>query len=284
MTNASRSSRPWIAFVMIVASIVTLQVAWLARAAPNAQSPEEGRAVFEQYCAGCHTIGGGDLAGPDLQGVASRRDPEWLEHWLAEPDVMLAEGDPIATELLAQYNNIPMPNQHLTLSQIDALLAYLGVTQPSLPAAPADQAGVVGSAGRGKALFSGTQTLSGGGTACIACHETGSVGAPGGGLMGPDLTQVTQRYGGEAGLRGALGTIAFPSMVPIYQNRPLSPQEQADLAAFLQQSGTEDNPSRLSRHVVLAILAFGMLDVLLVLLFVWHRRLPQHARQPLARR
>ena len=284
MGNVSRHSRKWILIAALMSGLVLLQTVWLVQAAPDRQSPEEGRALFEQYCAGCHTIGGGDLAGPDLQGVASRRDPEWLEHWLAEPDVMLAEGDPIAVELLAQYNNIPMPNQHLTLSEIDALLAYLGVAQPSLPTAPADQAGVVGSAERGKALFAGSQTLSGGGAACIACHDSGALDMPGGGLLGPDLTQVVQRYGGEAGLRGALGTIAFPSMVPVYRDRPLTPQEQADLAAFFQQSATENNPGRLSRNLVLFMLAFGLMDVFLLLLFAWNRRLPHHARQPLSRR
>ena len=284
MGNVSRHSRKWILIAALMSGLGLLQTVWLVQAAPDRQSPEEGRALFEQYCAGCHTIGGGDLAGPDLQGVASRRDPEWLEHWLAEPDVMLAEGDPIAVELLAQYNNIPMPNQHLTLSEIDALLAYLGVAHPSLPAAPSDQAGVVGSAERGKALFTGSQTLSGGGPACIACHDSGALDVPGGGLFGPDLTQVVQRYGGEAGLRGALGTIAFPSMVPVYRDRPLTPQEQADLAAFMGQSASEAAPSRGLRYVALYILAFGMMDVFLVLLFVWHRRLPHHARQPLSQR
>lgn len=274
----------WLTLGLLVVALLLVASAHLVQAAPPRQSPEEGEALFQQYCAGCHTIGGGDLAGPDLQGIADRRDPEWLEHWLAEPDVMIAEGDPIALELLAQYNNVPMPNQHLALSEIDALLAYLGVAQPSLPAPPADQAALVGNAESGKALFLGTQGLSAGGTACIACHDTAAVGLPGGGLLGPDLTQVVQRYGGEAGLRGALGTIAFPSMVPIYQNRPLSPQEQADFAAFFAQSQVQAAPSLGVRRGVVFLLAFVAFDVLLVGLFVWQGRLPHRRRTPLVRR
>lgn len=277
--------RRWLALCLFVVGLfLVLASAHLAGASPPRQSPDEGEALFRQYCAGCHTIGGGDLSGPDLQGVAGRRDPDWLEHWLAEPDVMIAEGDPIARELLAQYNNIPMPNQHLTLSEIDSLLAYLGVAQPAHVLEQAAQAALAGDPGRGKALYTGAQAFGTGGTACIACHDTAAVGVPGGGLLGPDLTQVIQRYGGEAGLRGALGTIAFPSMVPIYQNRPLSPQEQADLAAFFAQSTEQAAPRQSVRHVALFLLAFGALDVLLVGLFVWQGRLPQHRRHPLIRR
>jgi mono/diheme cytochrome c family protein len=274
----------WTVLGLLMSGFMLLASAYLAQAAPPSQSAEEGEALFQQYCAGCHTVGGGDLAGPDLLGVADRRDPEWLEHWLAEPDVMLAEGDPIAVELLAQYNNVPMPNQNLTLSEIDALLAYLGVVQPSLPGTPTEQAALVGRAETGRALFTGSQALAAGAAACIACHDTAEVGLPGGGLLGPDLTQVVQRYGGEAGLRATLGTIPFPSMVPLYQNRPLSPQEQADLAAFLARSTTEAAPTRGLRHGTLFLLAFGAMDILLIGLFLWQRRLPHHRRLPLARR
>lgn len=284
MENVSRHSRKWILITVFMSGLVLLQVVWIARAAPNGQSAEEGRAAFEQYCTGCHTIGGGDLSGPDLLGVADRRSPEWLEHWLAEPDKMLADGDPIAMELLRQYNNIPMPNQHLSLSEIDALLVYLGVDHASLPSPQTEQVALTGDAQRGRDLFVGGRGLTNGGTACIACHDTAGLGAPGGGLWGPDLTQVVQRYGGEAGLRAVLGTIAFPSMVPVYQNRPLTPQEQADLTAFMQQSAGETVPSKGWRHITLYILVFGMMDVFLVLLFAWHRRLPHHMRQPLSRR
>jgi cytochrome c2 len=284
MENVSRLSRKWILITVFMSGLVLLQTVWLVQAAPSGQSAEEGRAVFEQYCTGCHTIGGGDLSGPDLAGVADRRSPEWLEHWLAEPDKMLAEGDPIAIELLHQYNNIPMPNQNLSLSEIDALLVYLGADHASLPSPQTEQVPLAGDAQRGKDLFVGGRGFANGGTACIACHDTAGLGAPGGGLWGPDLTQVVQRYGGEAGLRSVLGTIAFPSMVPVYQNRPLTPQEQADLTAFMQQSAAKDAPSRGLRHFSLYILAFGTLDVFLVLLFVWHRRLPDHTHRTLSRR
>lgn len=278
------ANRRWTILGLLMSGSMLLASAYLAQAAPPVQSAEEGRALFQQYCAGCHTVGGGDLAGPDLLGVADKRDKEWLEHWLAEPDKMLAEGDPIAVALLVQYNNIPMPNQNLSLSEIDSLLAYLGVAQPEHDQPAVEAAAVQGSAQTGRDLFSGAQSFTAGGTACIACHDSAALGAPGGGLLGPDLTQVVQRYGGEAGLRATLGTIAFPSMVPLYQNRPLLPQEQADLTAFLAQSTTQSAPSRGVRHLAVYLLAFGAMDILLVGLFLWQRRLPQHRHLALVRR
>lgn len=278
----SNLNRRWLALTLLLTGLFLLGMAALSSAAPPGQTAEEGEPLFQQYCAGCHTVGGGDLVGPDLQGVAARREADWLEHWLAEPDRMIADGDPIAVELLAQYNNVAMPNQHLTLFEIDAILAYLGVAVAHPPAA--QQAALVGDPQAGRELFTGNFNLLGGGPACIACHDTAALSAPGGGLLGPDLTQAVVRYGGEAGLRGVLGTIAFPSMVPVYQNRPLSPQEQADLAAFLAQTSTQAPPSKTARYVVILLLAFGVMDVLLIALFWWHRRLPTRRRQPLTRR
>jgi mono/diheme cytochrome c family protein len=283
--NVTGYSRKLILLVCFTSGFVLLETAWLVRAAPPNQTAEEGRAIFEQNCAACHTIGGGDLVGPDLKDVADRRDPDWLRRWLAAPDKMLAEGDPIATELLDQFNGIPMPNQNLSTADIDAVLAYLGAAD-SAAAPPEQSQGTVltGNPATGRDLFTGADRLSNGGAACIACHDTGALGAPGGGLMGPDLTRVVERYGGETGLRSILGNIPFPSMVPVYRNHPLTPQEQADLTTFFQSSAGEDTPSRGLRHVELYILAFGAMDVFLGVLFVWNRRLPRHTRRSLPRR
>lgn len=94
-----------------------------------------GQEIFEAKCIACHSIGEGARVGPDLHGVTQTRDPAWLDRWLAEPDVMLAEGDPVATELLAEFNNVPMPNLQLTAGDIDNLVAYL--SNPNGMPAPA---------------------------------------------------------------------------------------------------------------------------------------------------
>jgi protein SCO1/2 len=86
---------------------------------------DPGSHVFRQRCSACHTIGRGDAVGPDLSGVTSRRERPWLERFLADPDQMLAEGDPIAKALFRRYKGVRMPNLRLSREDIDAVLSYL---------------------------------------------------------------------------------------------------------------------------------------------------------------
>src|SRR5262249_45688413 len=51
---------------------------------------DKGWYLFRTRCLGCHTIGKGDVVGPDLAGVMTRRDRAWLARYLTEPDRMLA--------------------------------------------------------------------------------------------------------------------------------------------------------------------------------------------------
>jgi protein SCO1/2 len=100
--------------------------------APELRQITTGEDLFRTRCAACHTIGQGDVldvaarrVGPDLHNVTELRERAWLVRWLAEPDEMLAEKDPLATSLLAQYKNIPMPNLQLTETDVAQLLGYL---------------------------------------------------------------------------------------------------------------------------------------------------------------
>jgi len=86
---------------------------------------KQGEYLFRSRCGACHTVGKGDMVGPDLAGVTTRRDRAWLARYLAEPDRMLAGGDPIAAALFAKYKNVPMPNLSLSEDQITTLLSYL---------------------------------------------------------------------------------------------------------------------------------------------------------------
>ena len=45
------------------------------------QPLNEEKALFEQKCAACHTIGKGRLVGPDLAGVNKRRSKKWLNNF-----------------------------------------------------------------------------------------------------------------------------------------------------------------------------------------------------------
>ncbi len=86
---------------------------------------KKGRSMFaNKGCNGCHSIGGGRRAGPDLAGVSDRRDADWLRRFLKDPAPMF-ESDSLAKAMLAEHKNIKMPNMKLSDGDIDALLHYI---------------------------------------------------------------------------------------------------------------------------------------------------------------
>lgn len=95
----------------------------LATAIP-AGDVSQGQTLFNARCSACHTIGGGKKAGPDLQGVASRRSRDWLIAFITAPDQVIASGDPTASQLVKEYG-MPMPNVGVTRSDAEAILAYI---------------------------------------------------------------------------------------------------------------------------------------------------------------
>ena len=52
-----------------------------------------------------------------------RRSPEWIMNMILNPEVMVKE-DPIAKQLLIEYNGSPMANQNLTQEQARSILEY----------------------------------------------------------------------------------------------------------------------------------------------------------------
>ena len=88
---------------------------------------QRGRALFAKGCAACHSVGDGDGEGigPDLSGVAQRRDREWLINFIKEPQIMRAKKDPIALELDAAYPVAVMPRLGLSRGDIEDVLAYI---------------------------------------------------------------------------------------------------------------------------------------------------------------
>lgn len=85
-----------------------------------------GQGLFISACAACHTIGEGVRVGPDLAGVTLRRDRTWLERYIQAPQRMIAQGDPVAVALDAQFPVVRMPNLGMSSTDVGDLLHYLG--------------------------------------------------------------------------------------------------------------------------------------------------------------
>ena len=83
---------------------------------------EEGKQIYETMCTACHKPDQ-KYIGPAPKGVLSRRSPEWIMNMILNPEVMVVE-DPIAKQLLADFNGAPMANQNLTEEQARKVLEY----------------------------------------------------------------------------------------------------------------------------------------------------------------
>ncbi|MFN8221713.1 MAG: cytochrome c [Gaiellales bacterium] len=257
-----------------------LVVALLAGASVPALAGDAsaGKAVFEKSCAACHSLGGGDLVGPDLEGVADRRDADWVRQFILAPDEVIASGDAIAKELLAKYST-PMPNLGITATQADDLLSFLGFsggtpTQPETTTATDTQppAEPTGTSASGEHLFTGAERFASGGPSCLSCHSIAGIGALGGGQLGPDLTSSLERLGGATAVAAWLQAGGGPTMAPIYTRKGLTAAESADLVAFLADA---QNAKRSTQGMWwLLLLAAGVAVALVALgAVLWRRRL-----------
>jgi mono/diheme cytochrome c family protein len=258
--------------IMLLAGGALLACVLQVSAANDQQGAPPAQQLFNQKCKGCHTIGDGPLIGPDLKDVTQRRDLSWIKAFISAPDQVIASGDPIATQLVAQYK-IKMPNLGLSAADVDTLVAFL--SNPTLSgAAPTGAASTqpTGDPQRGKAIFMGAAALQNGGPHCIACHSVAGVSSLGGGSLGPDLTHVLKRLG-KPGLASALGTLPFPTMQGVFLNRMLTPAEQADLLAFFVQADQTPAPSA-SQSTQWFWLAggLGVLVLFLVMALYWPRQ------------
>jgi len=93
-----------------------------------------GQRLFQSKCTSCHTLGQGDGVGPDLAGITARRSRIWVTRYIAEPDALLAAGDPIAVELFKRYREVRMPNLRLASNDVADLVSFLGTHDPGAAA------------------------------------------------------------------------------------------------------------------------------------------------------
>ena len=216
----------------------------LASGRTAAQTPSE---FYDQNCAGCHTIGQGAAAGPDLRGVSQRREREWLIKFLLEPDAF--KTDPGVARMIQEAGGLEMPaTEGLTREMAIALLEI--IEQRSTSASGATGATEVAPYGpygsppavtasdvaAGRDLFTGRARLLAAGPACVQCHDAATLAAPGGGRMGPDLTQVHARLGGARGVTAWLRATPTPVMRAVYRSASLTLDDARLLAAFFEDA------------------------------------------------
>jgi len=225
----------------------------VAPASAGAEEPSAIALLFGKKCSGCHSIGQGDRTGPDLLGVTERRDVAWLTGFIRSPGQYLDRGDPTASGLLQKFNNVRMPDQPLTDSELSALFEYLrecgnrggckvqlGKIRPASEATAEDVA-------RGQMLFEGRALLSNGGPPCLSCHSVRGAGPLGGGTLAKDLTFAFARLG-DQGISAALASTPFPLMKGIFVPRPLTDAEVFQIKGYLASASTDGSAVRADRN------------------------------------
>jgi mono/diheme cytochrome c family protein len=248
----------------------------------NGWAQDPGEQVFNTTCFACHTIGGGRLIGPDLEGVHEKRSQEWLEEFIKSSQSMINAGDAEAVALFEEYSSMLMPDSVASEEQIRQVLSYIesqssgdaastdaSVSEPVTPEEPASEEDILA----GQEMFQGSLRLVNGGPACNACHEVRNDAVIGGGILATELTTVFSRMGG-AGVTAILGRAPFPVMQAAYEDRSLTESEVTSLVAFLEYADSEQY-NQLPRDYGLGLFASGVVGagVLFGLFgFVWRGR------------
>ena len=103
---------------------------------------DNGKYLYGNLCANCHTIGHGDKIGPDLSVALDARERDWLVRYASAPDVLRVKNDPIAKALMKKFGEVRMPNLGLEADEVKAILHYVE-TQKAAASAAAPPAATV---------------------------------------------------------------------------------------------------------------------------------------------
>jgi len=82
----------------------------------------QGADVYKKMCTACHRVDK-KFIGPAPKGILERRSPEWIMNMILNPEEMVQK-DPLAKELLMEFNGAPMANQNLTEEEARSVLEY----------------------------------------------------------------------------------------------------------------------------------------------------------------
>ena len=211
---------------------------------------DSGKELFEKQCSGCHSIGGGDGAGPDLKGVAAKHSADWLVRIITAPDKLASDRDPAQLELVKKFGS-EMPNLGIAGDDAQKIVSFLqGGAAPAGTAAgaaaapteaPKQETAVTKELlSAGTALFTGKTRFAKGGPPCVSCHDLRYPGIDGG-TLAADLTGIYAKMG-EPGVRGVLKGLSFPIMKKAYADRPLSEEEMTALTALFNDASKRKEP------------------------------------------
>lgn len=220
----------------------TLYVLLLLVALTISARAQSGEELFKQNCASCHSIGKGDVVGPDLKGLPDRRSEEWILKFVRNSQTVVQSGDADAVALFEKFKKVVMPPQNLNDDQIKSIVAHVketgnaqggGKQTDTVKALTEAQLNDPNLIRLGKAYFEGSKRFTAKGPSCISCHNIRGGNLMTGGTLAIDLTNSFTKLGGINGLTGMLGAPPFPAMNTAFENKAIQGDEINALVAFL---------------------------------------------------
>lgn len=204
---------------------------------------DEPAQLFVMMCAGCHSIGGGELTGPDLVGTSA-----WPEADLKKAvRKMETEVGPLSDEQIDTLASFLRDEDRIERMRVENDRVAMEVAASYEP----------GSASVGRGLFTGSLAFSNRGLACSACHAAVSTG---GGDFAPDLSDSFERMG-EQPLLSACESTNFPVMRASYAKHPVLKQEAIHLVAFFESLNGEEIAQTSKSPMLVISLGFAMAAV-----------------------
>lgn len=198
---------------------------------------QDGAALYNKHCKACHTIGKGDKVGPDLAGITSKRDFDWLVKFVKSSKDLIASGDADAVAVFEKFKKKPMPSHSNSVAEIQAMFDYVASGGASAGGSgdKADKKSAIfePDAEKGRQLFTGELSLINGGPSCLSCHNIRHNEVSFGGLMAMDLS-VSHTEGVVESMETSM-----PAMINSYSNSPLTVDERANLELFLKTTKEE---------------------------------------------
>jgi ubiquinol-cytochrome c reductase cytochrome c subunit len=210
---------PWLCFGGVARSAPAGAVAPPTNQTPAASAsvaapqPDTAAAKFMTACAGCHSLSGAKLNGPELSPVAT-----WpVEQLKAAVKRMEKNVGPLTeseVNMLTDLLRDPTVRERLKAEEARIQAQFTAKMEPP-------------NADVGRSLFFGRAPLKNGGLPCAACHAAAGQG----GSLGPDLNGVFARMG-QTPLVSAIEKASFKVMEPHYRRHPVTKQEAMHLARY----------------------------------------------------
>ncbi|MCX6895100.1 MAG: c-type cytochrome [Verrucomicrobia bacterium] len=222
--NSTFNANGWRAGVVCLALLLAVSARLSAQTTTNlpAVSAASGSSTnrdlvaarFMISCAGCHSLAGIKLNGPELT-PATAWPAEQLKTAIKRMEKNVGPMPDEQIAALAEFLKVPDIRERLKAEEVRIQAQFLAKMTPP-------------DAALGRLLFLGNEPLRNGGLACAACHTAAGTG----GNLGPDLTGVFAKVGGMTPLISGIEQAGYKVMAPHYKRHPVTKQEAMHLAKY----------------------------------------------------